>query len=51
MLVEFYISHIFVHYLRVYMLPVYVNIACVYILGASLVLHVPALRRRKTEVV
>ena len=30
--VEFYISDIFVHYLRVYMLQVYVNIACVYIL-------------------
>ena len=35
--VEFYISDIFVHYLQVYMLPVYANIACVYILC---VLHI-----------
>ena len=30
--VEFYISDIFVHYVGMYMLPVYVNIVCVYIL-------------------
>jgi len=37
--VEFYISDIFVHYLRVYMLPVYVNIVCVYILYVLYMLY------------